>query len=178
MIEYSDVYRQSTISFNENNPKKSNKPEIINFKIHLLNRKLNISVNKDKSLEDLYISIYNAVYPEFSTEKNIDVIPPAGISYVPRIYNVAICNINKETIHTIPLHKFITISSYMKSNPGSFDSKSVFGKKIYTVYVIDEHAIANLDKCTNNKSNSNDKTLFQMMFSCYYSRNIDTSTPR
>lgn len=174
MIEYSDVYRQSTILFNENNPKKRDKPEIINFKIHLLNRKINISVNKEKSLEDLYISIYNAVYPDFSTEKNIDVIPPAGLSYVPRIYNVAICNINKEIIHTIPLHKFITISSYMKSNTDCFVSRSMFGKKIYTIYVIDEHAIANLDKYANN----NNKTLFQMMFSCYYSRNIDTSTPR
>jgi hypothetical protein len=175
MIEYYDVYRQSTISFNENNPKKRDKPEIINFKIHLLNRKINISVNKENSLEDLYISIYNAVYPEFSTEKNIDIIPPAGISNVPRIYNVSLNNEKTETIHTIPLHKFITISSYMKSNPGSFASKSIFGKKFYTIYVIDEYAIANLDKCTNNKNN---KTLFQMMFSCYYSRNIDTSTPR
>jgi len=176
MIEYYDVYRQSTNSFNGNNPRKSNKPEIINFKLHLFNRKLDISISNDKSLEDLYISIYNAVYPEFSTEKNIDVIPPVGISYVPRLYNVAICNINKELIHTIPLHKFITISSYMKSNTDCFVSRSMIGKKIYTVYVIDEHALENLDKYANN--NNNNKTLFQMMFSCYYSRNVDTSNPR
>jgi len=169
MIEYSDVYRQSTNSFNGNNPRKNNKSEIINFKIHLLNKKLNISVNKDSSLEDLYISIYNVVYPEFSTEKNIDVIPPAGISYVPRLYNVAIANGKTEIIHTIPLHKFITISSYIKSNPDCFVSSSMFGKKIYTIYVIDEYAIVNLDKYANNKNN---KTLFQMMFSCYYSKNI------
>ena len=177
MIEYYDVYRQSITSFHGNNPKKRDKPEIINFKIHLLNRKLNISVNKEKSLEDLYISIYNAVYPEFSTEKNIDVIPPAGISDVPRIYSVSLNNEKTETIHTVPLHKFITISSYMKSNPDCFASKSIFGKKVYTIYVLDEYAIANLDKYINN-NNNNSKTLLQMMFSCYYSRNIDTSTPR
>jgi hypothetical protein len=171
------VYRQSTInSFHGNNPKKRDKPEIINFRIHLLNRKLNISINKDKSLEDLYISIYNAVYPDFSTEKNIDVIPPVGISNFPRIYNVSLNDEKTELMHTIPLHKFITISSYMKSNPGSFVSKSMFGKKIYKIYVLDEYAIANLDKYANY--NNNNKTLFQMIFSCYYSRNIDVNNPR
>jgi hypothetical protein len=173
MIEYSDVYRKSNHSFNGNNPHKRAKPETINFRIQLLNKKLNISISKDSSLEELYTSIYNAVYPDFSVEKNIDNIPPAGVSYVPMIYNVAIYNKKTETIHTVPLHKFITISSYMKSNPESFVYSTTFGKKFYTVYVIDEHAVGNLDNCMNNNS----KTLFQTIFSCYYSKNIAANNP-
>jgi len=171
MIEYSDVYRKSNHSFNGNNPHKRVKPETINFRIQLLNKKLNISISNDSSLEDLYTSIYNAVYPDFSMEKNVDIIPPAGVSYVPMIYNVSIYNEKTDIMHNVPLHKFITISSYMQSNPGCFVSISRFGKPIYMVYVLDEYAIVNLDK----HMNKNNKTLFQMVFSCYYSKKTESN---
>jgi hypothetical protein len=174
MIEYSDVYRKSTHSFHGNNPHKRSKPEAINFKLRLLNRKLNISINKDSSLEDLYTSIYNAVYPDFSIEKEIDNIPPAGITHIPMIYKVSILNEKTENTHDIPLHKFITISSYMQANPSCFVTNSRFGKPVYTIYVLDEYALENLDKHLNKKRPS----ILETMFSCYYSRNsAQTSNP-
>ena len=119
-------------------------------------------------MEDLYTSIYNAVYPDFSMEKNVDIIPPVGVIHVPMIYKVSIHDEKTENMYDIPLHKFITISSYMQSKPNCFVSRSRFGKPVYTIYVLDEYAINNLDKHMNKKSNS----FVQSLFSCYYSRQI------
>jgi len=165
MIEYSDVYGKSKNTFHEKNPNKTQKPEILNFQLKLINKTLSISIDDDRSLEDLYTSIYNTVYPDYSMEKNIDTIPPAGISKIPYIYCVSIYNEKTDTILDVPIHKFISISSYMKSNTDCFVSNSRFGKPFYTLYVLDEYAMTNRDKHSNNK---NINSLLQYLFSCYY----------
>jgi hypothetical protein len=164
MIEYSDVYEKFPQRFHGNNPSQYIKPVSVHFNIKLLNRKLTISINNDKTLEDLYLCIYNAVYPEFSTERNFDTIPPPGTSQFPKLYHVAVNNVKLDKLENIPIHKFITISSYMKSNPDYFVSATKFGKKNYTIYVIDEYAISNLDKHMNQKN----KSFLETIFSCYY----------
>ena len=173
MFEYSDFYN-SNGSFSGHNPKKTKRTrkqelENIKFKLYLVNRKINISINKDSSLEDLYLSIYDAVYPNISTDIGVDVIPPAGLSHVPMIYSVSLYSEKTDTILDIPLHKFITISSYMQANPDYFTSVSIIGKPVYTIYVMDEYLKANLDKYVNKKP----KNYIENLFSCYYSRKED-----
>jgi hypothetical protein len=164
MVEYSDVYKKSPQPFHGKNPNQYVITVPILFNIKLLNRKVSVSINNDKTLEDLYLSIYNTVYPEFSTEKNFDIIPPPGISRFPKLYHVAVNNEKLDKLDNIPIHKFITISSYMKSNPDCFVPVTKFGKKYYTIYVIDEYAMFNLDKHMKNKN----KSFFETIFSCYY----------
>ena len=173
MFEYSDFYN-SNGSFSGHNPKKSKRtrkqqPENIKFKLNLVNRKINITINKDSSLEDLYLSIYSAVYPNISNDSGIDIIPPEGLSHVPMIYSVSLYSEKTNTIIYIPVHKFITISSYMKANPDHFTSISIIGKPVYTIYVMDEHLKENLDKYVNKKP----KNYIENIFSCYYSRKED-----
>jgi len=168
MFEYSIYEKSNKSHFNVENPKpRKNKREIVYFNIILVNRILKISIYKDSSLEDLYIKIYNTVYPDFSTEnitlfnvsanRNVessnDVIPlKTHIDYktIPKIYSV--CVIDKdENIVTVPLHKFIPISSYMKSKPTFFKNSSFFGKPVFKIYVLDEYALNNVKKNTTTK---------------------------
>lgn len=151
MFEYTDTFTNAS-TFKGINPKQEIlklRDEKINFKIQLLNRKLNVSIYKNDSLEDLYISIYNAVYPELSTEK-VDVIPPEGLSYMPRIYKVSIYNEKTEHIQEIPLHKFITISSYIQCNKDYFKPIYNFGRPTFAIYALDEYAIENINNYSQN----------------------------
>ena len=162
MFEYTDTFTNAS-TFNGVNPKQEKlRDENIRFKIQLLDRKINVSIYKDDSLEDLYISIYNAVYPELSTEK-IDVIPPEGLSYMPRIYKVSIYNEKTEHIQEIPLHKFITISSYIQCNKDYFTPIYNFGKPTFAIYALDEYAIANIN---NNNSQYDIQSYFKKYFTC------------
>jgi hypothetical protein len=136
----------------------------VRIKIRLYQQKCKtISIYKDESLEDLYIKMYNAVYPAFSTENNWDVIPPpGGFGRVPRLYYTSVIN-KKEEIMLIPVHKFISLDSFMQANPEYFKSISYFGPPTYNIYVIDEHGLEKIDK----EQGKNDKTnYYQKIVSC------------
>jgi hypothetical protein len=120
-----------------------------------------ILIYKDESLEDLYIKMYNAVYPDFSTEKNWDIIPPPGsFTRVPRLYYTSVIN-KKEEIMLIPFHKFISLSSFMQANPSYFVSAAYFGPPTYNIYVLDELAIEKID---SNAQRKNVKTNYYQKF--------------
>ena len=171
MCDYSVYDKNSSSSFSMSNPKPRRKTideNTICFKIMLLKRRsFKIVIYKDSSLEDLYIKIYNAVYPEFSTEKNFDTIPPptvSGYGKIPKIYNVCILD-NNENINFIPVHKLITISSYMKSKPDCFNNISYIGSPTYRIYVMDEKTLLE----TNNLLLNNEtQTYLQKIISCVY----------
>jgi len=171
--DYSVYDKKSSHLFSISNPKprrKTNDGNTICFKIILLKRRsFKIVICKDNSLEDLYIQIYNAVYPEFSTEKKFDEIPPptvSGYSKIPKIYNVSTLDKN-ENINFIPVHRIITISSYMKSKPDCFNNISFMGIPTYRIYAMDEKTLIE----TKNSlmiNNNNKPTYLQKLISCVY----------
>jgi hypothetical protein len=136
MFDYSVYEKPSSSPFSLHNP-------IVRFRILLADRKINIAISVESSLEDLYVKIYNAVYPEFSYEKPHDSIPASSCrSYeiIPKLYHVAVCNKSEHSIE-VPLHRFITISSFMKSRPDYFENISNFGTPLFLIYVIDEKCL-------------------------------------
>jgi hypothetical protein len=163
MFDYSIYEKHSRSHFYVENPKPKNSKEgIIYFNIILVNRILKISIYKDSSLEDLYIKIYNTVYPEFSIENINHVIP----CKIPKLYNV--CVVDKdETIVDVPLHRFITVSSYIQSKPTFFKNTSFFGKAIFKIYVIDEYALSNLKKNTSNTTTTNTNSYIKKYINCF-----------
>ena len=171
MCDYSVYYKQPTAPFSIDNPKP--RPKIktslnekmckqqpieneICFKIIVLQRSLKIVINKESSLEDLYIKIYNAVYPEFSTEKHVDNIPPPDISmsgdYFPMIYFVSVFTKNEDVV-PVPYHRLITISMFMKAKPDCFTNIAMFGMPIYKIYTLDEESYHKLIHKTNTRKN-------------------------
>ena len=172
MCDYSIYEKPSTRQFSMNNPKpnfKKNSKNKIRFRVGLLKRRVSIVLCKDDSLEDLYIKIYNAVYPEFSTEK-YDAIPPANsvnsFKNFPYLYHVSIIN-EKQEIVSIPLHKFITISSFMKTKPDFFKNISVFGMPTFKIYALDEDSLKELNKGENEQR----VNYFQKLTSCITRKN-------
>ena len=180
MFEYSDVFLSTRAEKCKEYISKIYAPfnasdniqEKIHFKIFLLNRKISISIHKDSSLEDLYVSIYNAVYPDLSTVKIIDIVP----EYVPKIYNVSLYNYNTNTTNTIPLHRFITLSSYIKANPENFNPLYKFlGTPVYAIYVLDEHTLDNISEYSFSNSSelftsqqiSKSLSSIKRLLSCY-----------
>jgi hypothetical protein len=154
MCDYSIYEKQTTKHFSMNNPKpnlKKNSENKVRFRIILLKRRVSIVICKDDSLEDLYIKIYNAVYPEFSTEK-CDAIPPANsvttFKNFPYLYHVSIINEKQEVI-SIPIHKFITISSFMKTKPDCFKNIAIFGMNTFKIYAIDEDSLQDIKRGKN-----------------------------
>ena len=167
MFEYSIFEKSNSEVFSINNLMKSLKkqPNIV-FKIMILNKKIKIIVNKDISLEDLYIKIYNAVYPDFSTEKGFHEIPPSTINIrfqtFPKIYNVSL--VNKDKIMSIPLHKFITLSSFMQSKTEFFENIALFGDPMFAIYVLDENTLL---KIKNSKGDQNIKCKYRKWLQCF-----------
>lgn len=139
--------------------KSEKKDDKIHFRIILYKRRISISVYKEDSLEDLYIKLYNAIYPEFSCEKRVDIIPVPGFTHVPRLYDVCVINKINEFI-TVPIHRFITVSSFMKSKPEYFVKQSFFGKKFYYIFVIDEDAVSRIPNVKEEKS------IYNRFYSC------------
>ena len=136
MTDYAIYYRAPEFSMENPRPR-----ETVRFKIVLFNSRLKISISADASLEDLYVKIYNAVYPEFSTEKAQDSIPPANsLTHVPRIYNVSMVTENEEIVQ-IPVHRFITLSSFMQANCNCFHEKPMFGSPVYKIFVLNEESM-------------------------------------
>jgi hypothetical protein len=140
---------------NNNDVGKRNK---IRFEVRLIRRNVRIVLYKDDSLEDLYIKIYNAVYPDFSTEKNGDTIPPANTSRryktIPYIYHVSVLN-DKCEIVPVPIHKFITITSFMKTKPSFFKNTAFFGIPTFKIYALDEECMAEIQNEINAKNTLN-----------------------
>lgn len=146
MFDYSIYEKPSSSPVSLQNP-------IVRFRILLTDRRMNITINTDSSLEDLYIKIYNAVYPEFSCEKPRDFIPvPSSKAYqiIPRLYHVAVCNKSDLSIE-VPLHRFITISAFMKSKPDYFENIANFGTPLFFIYVVDEKCLFKIQNPVGEK---------------------------
>lgn len=121
-----------------------------------------IYVNKDESLEDLHVKIYNAVYPKLSTGSTLDVIPPpSGLIKIPRLYYTSVFNSEEDFIF-LPVHKFISLDSFMKANPTYFKSISYFGPPMYNIYVADEEGLEKI----NNRSTNPPNPYYQKFVSC------------
>lgn len=148
MCDYSVYEKPLCASFNPK-PKtklKADGENKIRFTIVLFER-LNIILCKDSSLEDLYIKIYNAIYPDFSTEKMQDSIPPTNgstmLKIIPKIYCVSVID-KKENMISVPLHRFITIDAFMKSKQEYFQNTAFIGMMpTFKVYVVDENFLEN-----------------------------------
>lgn len=167
MCDYSIYEKPAIRQFSMNNPKpnfKKSDENKICFIINLLKRRLIIVLCIDDSLEDLYIKIYNAVYPEFSTEK-YDVIPleksTTNFKNIPHLYHVSVFN-EKQEIVSIPMHKFITISIFMKTKPNCFKNVAMFGIPTFKIYAIDEDSLRNLKRGENEECSN----YFQKLTSC------------
>jgi len=100
----------------------------VRFRVILLDRKVNVTINKECSLEDLYIKIYDTIYPGISQE---DSMP------LPKIYQMSMCDKDENSVD-IPIHRFITISAFMKTKPGCFENIAYIGTPMFLVFVIDE----------------------------------------
>jgi hypothetical protein len=141
MFDYSVFDKQTSVSYK--NPKPKNNPNI-RLEIVLPKRSFHIVLDKDTSLEDLYLKMYNTIYPEFSTEKMVDMIPPENISVnmvkVPQIHHVSVFD-NAENIIPIPIHKFISISQFIKVKPECFKNTAYIGMPTYKIYAIDEDSM-------------------------------------
>ena len=165
-FDYSVYDKSGSKSFSISNPKPKLNNDTIRIKIVLFKRNKQIIVNKDISLEDLYLKIYNSVYPEFSTEKVFDSIPPpdsiSTYKFIPRIYFTSVID-DEQNILSVPNHKFITLSSYMTANPKYFKNISYIGTPTFRIYVVDEEHLNGL-KTDNLK---NERNYLKRFVSCY-----------
>lgn len=172
MTDYSMFYKTPVFSMENPRPREN----LVCFKIITFNTRLKIKVPVDASLEDLYIKIYNAVYPEFSTERTRDEIPPANaVTYIPQIYNVSMVTANDEIVR-IPHHRFITLSSFMQANRNCFTKKSTFGSPLFNIFVLNEESLALMEAGeTLIESHS---SYLQKYLGCYTKTNNETKTLR
>jgi hypothetical protein len=150
MIEYCDY------SVYEHKNEFRNKYTPINIRIHIIdNDPIDIIVNVNETLEDLYIKVYNKLYPEYSVTKEylysrnrdvLDTIPPKDIELAPGIKDILICDESNKNVNvkSIPIHRIITVSSFIKSNKTYFNPNN---NGIYSIYIIeDEYAIRRNNK--------------------------------
>jgi len=163
MTDYSVYYKTPAPAFFVENPRPDTGTRIC-FKIKLFKRCLPITVYKDISLEDLYIKIYNAVYPEFSTERRPGTIPPPNtFTTIPKLYGVSVFNKNLDIIH-IPSHRFITLDSFMKSKSDYFTNVALFGAPTFAIYAADQEFIERMQ--SESKNSENHSSYFKKYLGC------------
>jgi hypothetical protein len=122
--------------------------EFIQFTIvRAREKRLYISVHKDHSLWDFYEKCYFTIYPEEQFSTTRDAITPEN---VPHIYDIFMHDEKADTIKSIPVHRFITLSDYMKCNESYFNQN----KKRHVIYVIDEKFIQRQYYPENNEVES------------------------
>jgi hypothetical protein len=146
MFDYSIYEKSDRHQFSMNNPKKAPRrnpiPDRFYIQVFLLRRSVKIMVQRDISLDDLYLCIYNAVYPEFSTYAD-EIPPPDGktITKLPLLYYLSVASPTDEII-PVPNHKFITLSSFMEARKECFRNRAFLGIPTYSMYALDEAALA------------------------------------
>jgi hypothetical protein len=144
------------------------KRKLIKFRVNLYNRNVEFYIYNDNSLVDLYIKIYNAVYPEYSTEKKLDIIPLPGQTFIPKIHYVSVFD-KKENMTLIPIHNCITIEMYMKTKSKYFIPRHnfIFGEPIFQIYALDEDSLNKIDKLLLTQNNKvKNEYYFQKLFGC------------
>jgi hypothetical protein len=163
---FDTLYNKEPKITHEKNPgfKARNSLDFIHFEIVRPSGVKNIKlvIHKKHSLWDLYEKSYFAVYPHIPREhfqpKNTlhipsnlelnpvfhDAIPPAD---VPVITGIFIHNEKTNELKTIPVHRFIKISDYVKCNQQFFGNK-----KCFKIYVVDE-AVINHQQHKENSAN-------------------------
>lgn len=145
MFDYSIYEKSDRHQFSMNNPKKAPRrnpiPDRFYIQVFLLRRSVKIMVQRDISLDDLYLCIYNAVYPEFSTYTD-EIPPPDGktITQLPLLYYLSVASPTDEII-PVPNHKFITLSSFMEARKECFRNRAFLGIPTYSMYALDETAL-------------------------------------
>jgi len=138
--------------------KSENKSDFINFVIIRSNSKnINVSVHKEHSLWDLYEICYHAVYPNMNrrtsqsktsltfsgkpTSSKMNKFISDDIPNTTRdtavIYDIFVSNDKMDNILSIPVNKFIKISSFMDCNPDYFNTKN----RHYKLFVVDENIL-------------------------------------
>ena len=149
------------------------KKKLIKFKINLYTRNVQISIYNDKSLEDLYTKMYNAVYPEYSSKKNLDIISLARETVIPRLYYISVFN-DKENIMFLPIHKFITLEIFMKTKPEYFIPcrNFIFGEPVFQIYAFDEYSLSKIEELIlkNDKQRINYEYYIKKLFNCIGNR--------
>jgi len=170
MCDYTTYEKSLRKSFTMINPTtKSKHKNKIRFHIVLFKRTLDIFVYKDMSLEDLYIKIYNAVYPEFSTEKKYDSTLQTNavtdLKKIPKIHFISVINANEQIV-SVPFHRFIEIDTFMKTKQEYFKNISLFGIPTFKIYVIDEDF---LEKSKNSSLRKTPINYLQKYLQCYTS---------
>jgi len=164
MTDYAIYYKTPAPMFSMENPRPDPGTRIC-FKIKVFKQSLKITVYKDISLEDLYIKIYNAVYPEFSTERQRDAIPPSNtLETIPRLYGVSAFNKNLDIVN-VPVHRFITLSSFMQTKPDYFTNEALFGTPTFTIYAANEEFIKQLQ--SHDGKSENNSSYLQKLLGCY-----------
>jgi hypothetical protein len=146
MFDYSIYEKSDRHQFSMNNPKKVLRrnpiPDRFYIQVFLLRRSVKLMVQRDISLDDLYLCIYNVVYPEFSTY--MDVIPPPdgkAITQVPMLYYLSVATPNDEIV-PVPIHKFITLSNFMDARKECFINRAFLGIPTYSMYALDETSLS------------------------------------
>jgi hypothetical protein len=136
----------------------------IKIRVHTLNHEYKeITMNLHDSLEDLFIAVYNELYPKFYVTKEylysenrdiIDFIPPKNIESAPIIEQILVCNqdIKNTEFRSVPNHRFITLDSFIQANKDCFKSLYMF-KEIYAIYIIDN--IFAIDKYVEKENKPN-----------------------
>ena len=145
------------------------KRKLIKFRVNLYNRNVEFYIYNDNSLVDLYIKIYNTVYPEYSTEKKLDIIPLPGQTFIPKIHYVSVFD-KKENMTLIPIHNCITIEMYMKTKPEYFIPRRnfIFGEPIFQIYAFDEYSLSKIEELIskNDTQTMHYEYYIKKIFSC------------
>jgi hypothetical protein len=110
--------------------------------------------------------MYNSIYPEFSTEKMVDMIPPENVSgnmiKVPQIHHVSVFD-KADNIIPIPVHKCISISQFIKVKPECFKNTAYIGMPTYKIYAIDEDSMNDMRRGKTLRR----PTYIQKLFPCF-----------
>lgn len=165
--------------------------DYIYFKLHSpLNNNNNsvIKIYKNQTLSQLYESIYCKLFPEFSTY-NSDIVDftsnniitvsdiiPQFVNERPSIIDIFISSDTKrDSLKSIPNHRFITISEFIRINKIYFENSSMWSSSPkYVICVLNNklfNFIRNNDEETINsviRLESRKQNIFYRFLCSYY----------
>jgi len=127
-----------TIMFGFSSSHKSDCDSMKFVIIRTTGKYIDVSIHKDASLLNLYEMCYYAICPDM---KNTDF--QAGNRAFSRmnenlvIHGIFVSDEKMEDVLLIPVHKFITISDFMKCNQKFFNNN----KMVYKIFVVDSKTL-------------------------------------
>jgi sugar-specific transcriptional regulator TrmB len=121
--------------FGLNTISKDKSADFVQFTIvRAREKRIHISIHKDQSLWDFYEKCYFTIYPDINREQFISREPAEK---VPHIYDIFMHDEKTDEIKSLPIHRFITLSDFMKCSESYF----IPNKRNHIIYVIDEKFI-------------------------------------